>query len=134
MQAAELGSPKELAIYHNGERKVIAPESSWYNSLVAYSNRLRAEYSEKGEPPCLDEEGIRSLKEDQLVIEMLFTSPPAYHQGMLLPLTGQYRSWVLHFPGWKGKLEACGVKVDNESVIRDLEYRIKLMLELQRNA
>jgi hypothetical protein len=132
METAKLGSPKELAICNDGQRKVIAPESPWYGSLVAYTNRLRTEYTERGESPCLGEEEILSLKENEIVVEMLFTSPPsAYRQGMLLPLTGQYRGWVLHFPGWRRKTEACGVKVDDEMVMGELERLIDLMLEAQ---
>lgn len=131
MQAAKFGSPQELAIYHKGRREVIAPESGWCNSLVAYTSRLRSEYSEKAEPSCLDEEEIRSLKENQLVVEMLFALPSVYRQGLLLPITGQYRGWALHFPGWRGRLEACGVKVNSEAVIREVERRTRLMLEAQ---
>jgi len=129
MQAAELGCPQQLMIYAKGQHKVIDVESPWYNRLVAYTNRVRAEYSEEGEPFCLDEEEVRSLKENELVVEMLFTSPPAHRQGMLLFLTGEYKGWMFYFPGWKGKTKACGARIDNKAVIKALEYQIKLMLE-----
>ena len=95
MQAAKFGSPQELAIYHKGRREVIAPESGWYSSLVPYTSRLRSEYSEKAEPSCLDEEEIRSLKENQLVVEMLFALPSVYRQGLgasLSRMEGKIRS------------------------------------------